>query len=62
MGHIVDTVADRIQNAILAAIDSFFTPKIDLAIRSNKRILWMGCDQCYGKFRTWGKHRDHCPF
>ena len=34
MGKIVDTVEYRIQNAILTAIDSMITPKIELAIRS----------------------------
>ena len=34
MSKIVDTVEDRIQNAILTAIDNNVTPKIDLAIRS----------------------------
>ena len=34
MGNIVDTVEDRIQNAILSAADSIITPKIELAIRS----------------------------
>ena len=34
MGNIVDTVEDRIQNAILTAIDNTVTPKIELAIRS----------------------------
>ena len=34
MGEIVDTVEDKIQNAILAAIDCFVTPKIKIAIRS----------------------------
>ena len=33
MNHIVETVEDRIQNAILAAIDSIVAPKIELAIR-----------------------------
>ena len=32
--NIVDTVEDRIQNAILTAIDNIVDPKIDLAIRS----------------------------
>ena len=36
MSNIVDTVEDRIQNAILAAIDNIVTPKIELAIRSIK--------------------------
>ena len=31
---IVDTVEDRIQNAILTAIDNIVAPKIELAIRS----------------------------
>ena len=34
MSNIVDTVEDRIQNAILTAIDSIVTTKIELAIRS----------------------------
>ena len=34
MSNIVDTVEDRIQNAILTAIDNNVAPKIELAIRS----------------------------
>ena len=34
MSNIVNTVEDRIQNAILTAIDNIVAPKIDLAIRS----------------------------
>ena len=34
ISNIVDTVEDRIQNAILTAIDNIVTPKIELAIRS----------------------------
>ena len=34
LSNIVDTVEDRIQNAILAAIDIIVTPKFELAIRS----------------------------
>ena len=34
MDNIVDTVEDRIQNAILAAIDNIVAPKIELSIRS----------------------------
>ena len=34
MGNIVDTVEDRIQSVILAAMDCIITPKIELAIRS----------------------------
>ena len=34
MCNIVDTVEDRIQNAILTAIDNIVVPKIELAIRS----------------------------
>ena len=34
MSNIVDTVEDRIQNAILTSIDNIVTPKIELAIRS----------------------------
>ena len=34
LSNIVDTVEDRIRNAILAAIDNIIAPKIELAIRS----------------------------
>ena len=34
MSNIVDTIEDRIQNAVLTAMDNFTTPKIVLAIRS----------------------------
>ena len=34
MGNIIVTVKDRIQNAILTAIDNIVAPKIELAIRS----------------------------
>ena len=34
IANIVDTVEDRIQNAILTAIDNLIAPKIELAIRS----------------------------
>ena len=34
MSNIVDTFQDRIQNAILTAIDSIVAPKIELAFRS----------------------------
>ena len=34
MSNIVDTVEDRIRNAILPAIDNIVAPKIELAIRS----------------------------
>ena len=33
MGNNVETVADRIQNAILTAIDSRKNPRIELAVR-----------------------------
>ena len=34
MSNIVDTVEDRIQNAILTAVDNIIMPKIELAVRS----------------------------
>ena len=34
MSNIIDTVEDRIKNAILTAIDNIVAPKIELAIRS----------------------------
>ena len=33
MSKIVDTVEDRIQNAVLTAVDNIVAPKIELAIR-----------------------------
>ena len=39
MGNIVDTVEDRIQNTVLAAIDSNITPRIELAVISKMRHL-----------------------
>ena len=39
MWNIVDTVEDRIQNAILTAIGSDFTPKIELAVRSKNASI-----------------------
>ena len=33
-GKIVDTVEDKIQNAILTAIDDIITPRIQLAVQS----------------------------
>ena len=32
-GNIFNSVKDRLQNAILTAMDSYITPKIELAIR-----------------------------
>ena len=37
MCEIVDTVEDRIQNAILPAIGSIITPKIEIAVRSRNK-------------------------
>ena len=34
MSNIIDTVEDRVQNAILTAIENIVAPKIELAIRS----------------------------
>ena len=38
MVKITDTIENRIQNAILAAMDSFITPKIKLAIKTIKAL------------------------
>ena len=46
MSNIVDTVEDRIQNAILTAIDNIVEPKIEFGNQVNKCIFWTGCDQC----------------
>ena len=37
--NIIDTVEDRIQNAVLTAIDNVVAPKVDLAIRSIMHLL-----------------------
>ena len=58
MGSIIDTVEDRIQSAILTAIGSIIIPKTELAFC----VFWTRSDQCHGEFRTWGTHRDYCPF
>ena len=43
MNNIIETVEDRIQNAILTAIDNIVAPKIELAIRSiNTSSGWDG--------------------
>ena len=34
MSNVIDTVEDRLQNAILTAIDNIVAPKIELAIKS----------------------------
>ena len=34
MRNVVDTVENRVQNAILAAVKKIITPKIELAVRS----------------------------
>ena len=39
MSNFVDTVEDRIQNAISTAIDNIVAPKIELAIRSKMHLL-----------------------
>ena len=52
MSNIVDTVEDRIQNAILTAIENKVTPKIELAIRSVNASSGRDADQCVRKFRT----------
>ena len=56
MNNIVDTVEDRIQNAILAAIDNIVAPKIELAIRSinasSGRDVASGCANSERRERT----------
>ena len=42
MNIIVETVEDRIQNAILTAIDNIVAPKIELAIRSRNTSSGLG--------------------
>ena len=61
MGNIVDTVEDRIQNAILTTIDSIVAPMIELAIRSINASCGRDATS-HSKFRTWGKYKDYCPF
>ena len=47
MSNIVDTVEDRILNAILTIIDSIIAPKIELAIRSINASSGRDTDQCH---------------
>ena len=58
MGNIVDTVEDRIQNAILTAIDSNITPKIGLAISSINASS--GRDMT--SVMASSERGDYCPF
>ena len=57
--NIVDTVEDRIQNAILTAFDIVSTPRIELAVRS---INSSSGYQRHRDFTTWGTCRDYCVF
>ena len=50
MSIIVDTVEKRIQNAILTAIDSIVATSV------------IRYDQCYSKFRSWGRYNDYCLY
>ena len=54
MNNIVDTVEDRIQNAILTAVDNIIMPKIELAVRSvnassGQDVTSMGANSERGK-------------
>ena len=60
MGNIVDTVEDRIQNAILTAIDNIIT-KNWASSQVNKCVYWTGCCYRHGKSGAWLAHRDCCP-
>ena len=60
MSNIVDTVENRIQNAILTAIDSMVALKIELAFRSINASS--GRDAAsVSKFRKWGGYGEYCP-
>ena len=54
MSNILDTVEDRIQNAILTATDNIVAPKNELAIRLINAPSGTGSDYCYSKFVSWG--------
>ena len=58
MGNIVNTVEDRIQNAILTALDNIVAPKIELAIRSMNASS--GRDATNVSVNS--KHREHVVF
>ena len=55
MSNIIDTVEDRIQNAILTAVDNIVAPKIELAIRSFNASSGRDVTSLT---RTWGTCRD----
>ena len=62
MSNIVDTVEDRIQNAILTAIDSIVAPKIELATRSINAASGRDATSVAANSEQWGTYRDYCSF
>ena len=54
MGDIVDTVENRIQNPILAAIDSISTPQVELAIRSINASFRQDATSVMASSETYG--------
>ena len=61
MGHFVDTVKDRIQNAFLTAIDSIISPKIKLAL-GHKMLPLDRMQPLSQQVRNVGILKDYCPF
>ena len=53
MSNIVDTVEDRIQNAILTAIENIVTPKVELAIRSINASSGRDVTSCTANSERW---------
>ena len=61
MGNFVDAVGERIQKAIMIAIDNTITPRVELAVRSINALL-DGLPLMPREFGAWGTYKDGCLF
>ena len=62
MGNIVDTVEEKIQNAVLTAIDKIITPRIESAVRSINASSGQKAASVTGISDGGGRHRDYYLF
>ena len=62
VGNIVDTVEDRIQNAILTAIDNTISSKIELAVKSTNASSGLDAACVTAKLERGERIVDTAPF
>ena len=55
MSNVLDAVANRIQNAILTAVDNLITPWIELAVRSMNASSGQDAARVMGNSEPWEK-------